>query len=187
MMFSPMLFSHEGHDHEENQKIEQQATFLVTPHDEENESNISKENSDSYNKIIHWLGNFHPIFLHFPIALIAMTVISELLLFWFGNPLFDHASRFMIIAAAITVIPTALFGFAYGYHAHYEGDLATLFEWHQFSGIFTTLFTIAAATLRELHSSRRIYYICLTIIFISVNLTAYFGGEMTFGPGHLWP
>jgi uncharacterized membrane protein len=185
---STMLFSHEEHHHDDkNPKIKQQVTSPATSPSKEME--IGK---DSYRKIIHWLGNFHPVLLHFPIALIVMTVISELLYHWYGTPLFEHASRFMIITAAITAIPTALFGFAFGYDAHYEGILGNLFWWHRFLGVFTTLLTIVAAILRELHTSKqwntmKTYYICLFIIFISVNLTGYLGGGLTFGPDSLWP
>lgn len=57
-----------------------------------------------------WVGGFHFIFLHFPIALIAMTAISELLLICYRRPIFDYAVRFMLIATAILAAPTALFG-----------------------------------------------------------------------------
>jgi len=182
------LHSHEGHHHKgESKKNEQQMTSPATS--PQTEMVVRK---DTYSKIIHLLGNFHPIFLHFPIALIVMTVVSELFFFWYENPLFDQASRFMIIAAAISAIPTALFGFAFGYDAHYEGILANFFWWHRFLGVFSTLLTIATAILRELHSRKqwntmKAYYICLAIIFISVNLTGFLGGRMTFGLSHLWP
>src|SRR5262249_6508898 len=144
---------------------------------------------DMYSNIIHLLGNLHPIFLHFPIALIFMTIISELFFVWNGNFLFDQAARFMIIAAAISAIPTTLSGFAFGYDAHYEGILADFFWWHRFLGVFTTLLTIVTAILKELHSRKQwntmaAYYICLAVIFISVNLTGFLGGGMTFGPDH---
>lgn len=180
-VFSTALHSHEEHHHkEETKKNEHQITSPATLPQTEMEVG-----EDAYSKIIQLLGNLHPIFLHFPIALIIMTVISELLFFWCGSSLFDHASRFMIIAAAISAIPTALSGFAFGYDAHYEGILSDFFWWHRFLGVLTTLFTIAAAALKELHSRKqwhtmKAYYICLAIIFISVNLTGFLGGEMTF-------
>jgi uncharacterized membrane protein len=188
--FSSMLHSHEEHHrNEEGKKDEHQIISSTTSTQSEEGMKVKK---DTYSQIIRWLGNFHPIFLHFPIALIIMTVIAELLFFWSGNTLFDQAARFMIIAAAISAIPTALFGFAFGYDANYEGILANIYWWHRFFGVFTTLLTIVTAILRELHSRKqwdtmKAYYLCLAIIFISVNLTGFLGGEMTFGPGHLWP
>jgi uncharacterized membrane protein len=186
LIFSTMLFSHEGHHHEsENQTSEQQA-MVPTDYPQKEIGNEFDVN------IIHRLGTFHPILLHFPIALIVMTAVSELLFCWYSSSLFEQASRFMIIAAAITAIPTALSGLAFGYNAHYEGIFFTLFWWHRLFGIFTVLLTIVASVLRELYlrkqrNTLRAYYLCLFIAFISVNLTGYLGGGMTFGPSNLWP
>ncbi len=164
-------FSHEGHQEEAAQVQVEEVTV---------------------DKIIKWVGNFHPILLHFPIALITMAAVSELLFFWNGYSLFDQASRFMVLAAAVTIIPTVLTGLAYGYNAQYEGVMATYFWWHRFFGIFTALLAIITAVIRELPPQkfpylRTAYYVCLSLLFISVNVTGFLGGSLTFGIGHLWP
>jgi uncharacterized membrane protein len=174
---------HEGHQHKEHDgQIEQQV--------------LSNEEMDVrqhlFSAVIHWLGHLHPIFLHFPIALLVMTGVSEVLFLWYGSSLFEHASRFMIITAAITVVPTVLSGFAFAYGASYAGERASFLWWHQSLGVLTALLTIAAAILREIRSRRqwntmKTYYICLMAAFISVNLTGFFGGGMTFGLGLFQP
>lgn len=141
----------------------------------------------SFDKIIKWVGNFHLILLHFPIALITMAAVSELLFFWYGNSLFDQASRFMVIAAAVMVIPTVLTGLAYGYNVPYEGVMASYFWWHRFFGLFTAVLAITTAIFREFSAKKAVYYMCLFLLFISVNVTAFLGGSLTFGIGHLWP
>lgn len=187
LIATTMIFSHEGHYHEQEHQIsDPMLSSAISPSMENGPLN------DSDNKIIRWLGHFHPIFLHFPIALIVMTVISELCFYFYAIPLFDHASRFMIIAAALTSIPTVLFGFALGYDTHYEAVLVNLFWWHRFFGVFTMLLIIATATLRELSIRKRwnltkIYYGCLALSFLTIAITAYLGGELTFGPGNLLP
>ncbi|MCE5293196.1 MAG: hypothetical protein LLF94_01105, partial [Chlamydiales bacterium] len=97
---------------------------------------VEKINID---EILSWLGNFHLILLHFPIALVCMVVIAELLFFWQKNPLYDNAGRFMLLAAAVMAIPTVLTGFAYGYNAQYEGVMASYFWWHRFFGILSVV------------------------------------------------
>ena len=166
LLVQVQAFSHEGHQEEAAQVQVEEVTV---------------------DKIIKWVGNFHPILLHFPIALITMAAVSELLFFWNGNPLFDQASRFMILSAAVTVIPTVLTGLAYGYNAQYEGVMASYFWWHRFFGIFTALLAIITAVIREFPSTRAAYYLCLFLLFISVNVTGFLGGSLTFGIGHLWP
>jgi len=143
----------------------------------------------SMSKWMHWLGNFHPVVLHFPIALTMMTVVAELLYLWLKHPLFDYAARFMIIAAAIMAIPTVLFGLAWSYQSHYVGDFATIFWWHRFFGLTSLGLALIAAFLREIYvtrgEARKWYYICLAALFISINIGAFLGGELTFGLNHM--
>ncbi len=132
------------------------------------------------------IGRFHLLFLHFPIALTVMTVVAELLWIWFASPLFTHAARFMILAAAIFAVPTAFFGWALGYGQVYEGVQLDLFVWHRYFGFMTAGLAIIAAILRERCAQEKTsstvgYYLCLLLLFISVSLTGAFGGSLAFG------
>lgn len=134
---------------------------------------------------IQQVGELHPVILHFPIALITMTAIAEVLFAWFKNPLFDQAARFMLIAAAITAIPTALFGLAWSYSMQYSGMKVDFFWWHRFVGIFTMVLAIVTVYLREKHLMKA-YYWALLILFVSVNTAGFLGGVLTFGlPAYL--
>lgn len=135
---------------------------------------------------LEWIGRLHLIVLHFPIALIVMTVVAEWLWIWFDNLIFDHAARFMIIAAAVFALPTALFGFALGYGQNYEGLALDLFMWHRYFGIITACLAVLTAILRERYvrrhaSSLKMYYLCLFILFLCINITGTFGGGLAFG------
>jgi uncharacterized membrane protein len=134
-----------------------------------------------------WIGSFHFIFLHFPIALIAMTLISELLFAWYVSPIFDYASRFMLIAAAILAFPTVLLGLIYSYTATYSGILADFVWWHMWLGFATAIFAIFVVFVREYWGISKLYYTCLILLFLLVNVTGYLGGGMTFGPYHMLP
>lgn len=132
------------------------------------------------------IGRLHLLFLHFPIALIIMTVVAEWLWIWFANPVFNHAARFMIVAAAAFAIPTALLGLAFGYSQNYEGIALDLYAWHRYFGFLTAGLAVIAAILRERHvkeysTSLASYYICLFFLFLSVSLTGALGGSLTFG------
>lgn len=128
--------------------------------------------------LIQWLGSIHLILLHFPIALINMLIISEILFAWSKRPIYEFSSRFLLISSAILTVPTSIFGFIYSYSAAYVGIFETYLFWHMWSGILATLFVIAAAFL----SRGRPYYSCLFLMFLLVNITAFFGGGLTFGP-----
>lgn len=133
-----------------------------------------------------WIGGFHLILLHFPIALINMVAISELLLLRYKKPIFELSSRFMLITAVILTPFTALLGLIYSYSGSYEGLMKTLLWWHMWFGIFTTIFTIIAVILRERWGIGKLYYCCLTLLVLIVNITGFLGGNMTFGPRHMY-
>jgi len=139
---------------------------------------------------INWVGNFHPVILHFPIALIIMTGIAELLAIRSPSPIFHNAARFMIFFAAITVIPTALLGLAYGYKATYEGTLSIIFWWHRFSGLTTAAMAIITVFLKELSLRKKLrgcyYGFSLGILVVLVTIAGYLGGDMTFGLSNLF-
>jgi uncharacterized membrane protein len=146
----------------------------------------SLADSDFLTHFFAVIGRFHLLFLHFPIALIVMTVVAEWLWIWFGNPMFSQAARFMISAAAIFAPITALLGLAFGYGQNYEGLSLELYVWHRYFGLLTAGLAILTAILRERYtlersSSPKSYYISLFLLFLSVSLTGAFGGSLTFG------
>lgn len=160
-------------------------------HAHEKGAHLSADGRWDYEKWIKWIGNFHPIALHFPIALIIMTVIAELLGMKSRSPIFIQAARFMIIAAAITALPTALLGLAYGYEVSYDETLSLIFWWHRFLGLSTAILAFVTVCFKELQLRKKIgvtaYAISLSLLAILVTATGYLGGEMTFGLFHLFP
>ncbi len=133
---------------------------------------------------VDFFGDLHPIILHFPIALILMTAVAELMGLMSRSPIYRQAARFMIIFAAITAIPTALFGIAFGYQMTYKYPQTLFFWWHRFSGLTTAVWAIVTVVLEELSVRNKIkkrYYIwSLVLLVIFVTVTGYLGGEMTF-------
>lgn len=132
-----------------------------------------------------WIGSFHLIFLHFPIALINMLAVSELLGYLYRRSEFESVSRFLLISAAFLTPPTALLGLVYSYSVSYEGFMETLLWWHRGLGVFTAILVVILALLRDRVS--KAYYAGLILLFVMVNATAFFGGGMTFGPFQMLP
>jgi len=142
-------------------------------------------------KWVEWIGNFHPILLHFPIALVVMTAVAEILAQKSKSSIFSQAARFMIIAAAITATPTALLGWAFSYSMTYEGLSIAFFWWHRFLGIATAVLAIFTAILKELEvrgkMRKKFYVISLILLLICTTATGFLGGELSFNPFHLLP
>lgn len=172
------LFGHEGHAEE---------PLKESIHPTQGEQPTIKQFGGRPQNWMQWIGGFHFIFLHFPIALIMMTVIAEILFVWYTKPIFNYAARFMLVAAAILALPTALFGLIYSNTATYEGLLADFVWWHMYFGLMTAVFAIYVAFLRERKGLNKFYYACLFVLFLLINITAMLGGGMTFGPYHMLP
>lgn len=128
------------------------------------------------------IGSFHLIFLHFPIALINMVAVSEILFAWKKQMLFEFSSRFMLLSAAVLAPPTALFGWILSYSGSYTGLIHTFFMWHLGLGFFTAFFTVILALIREKKGRSLLYFVCLVFLLILINLTGFFGGEISFDP-----
>ena len=175
------LYGHEGHKHREEIAAKQES---ATPSSDLPTVEHVESRPLTW---MQWIGSFHFIFLHFPIALITMTAISELLFTWLQRPIFDDTSRFMLIAAAVFSVPTAILGLTYSYTASYNGLLAEFMLWHMWCGIATAVFAILVALLRERLGRSKLYYTSLFLLFLLVNITGYLGGGMTFGPYQMYP
>ncbi len=132
-----------------------------------------------------WLdgvGRLHLILLHFPIAFINMLALFEVLAIKDRRPLYELTCRSLVVAAAVTTPIAALLGFIYSYSGHYEGAIGDVLFWHMWLGILTAVLAVALWFVRE---KGIFYYSILIALFLLVNFTTYFGGEMTFGPNHL--
>ena len=175
------LFGHEGHKKKDDNMPKQESVQAAQ------DQPAGKQYQGMPQSWIQWIGGFHFIFLHFPIALIAMTAISELLFTLYKRPIFDYSSRFMLIAAAVLAVPTAILGLTYSYTASYSGLLEDFVWWHMWFGFATAIFVIFVAFLRERSGRSAVYYACLFLLFLLVNVTGFLGAGMTFGPYQMYP
>lgn len=135
------------------------------------------------------IGDWHYVFLHFPIALLTMTVVAEILSIWTKNILYDYASYFMLLSAAFLVVPTVLFGQILGYSISesYVGISAAIYPWHLFFGYTTGALTIVAAWLRVQEGRLgSLYLFFLILAFLFMSVTGLLGGVLSFGMGLSW-
>jgi uncharacterized membrane protein len=135
-------------------------------------------------RALGWLGKFHLLLVHFPIALLAAAGLAEL---WSlrrgqGNP--SLPARFCLCLGAAAALPTVALGFVHalgGSGAGAPGLLAL----HRWVGTATGVVAVAAAALSERDARRGIRSRCaLLVTFVAVLLVAlagHFGGLLTHG------
>ncbi len=143
-------------------------------------------------KLISWLGQFHPATVHFPIALMAAAAVAELLRLATGNPTFEAIARYCLWFGALTAVLAGVLGwFLAGFRL---SDATWTLMAHRWLGTST----VAGAALLlvwsegsrrpERRCSRAWFRAGLLVVAALGLVTGFFGGVVVFGLDHYaWP
>jgi len=137
-----------------------------------------------------FIGKFHPLIVHFPIALVLAAAAAELGLIATLRPAWRTVAVTNIRAGAALGVVTAITGWLF---AASQGVDATMsLEWHRWLGMAGVAGAIGAALLSfGLHAaSRRAafgYRVTLFVTALLVAITGHLGGTLVWGGGFLRP
>jgi uncharacterized membrane protein len=137
-----------------------------------------------------FIGKFHPLLVHFPIALVLAAAAAELVVIATAQKAWRQVAVANICAAAAIGIVTAFTGWLFA--SSPSVDVTTSLEWHRWLGIAGAVGAIGAALLSSrLHvSSRRSafgYRFLLFVTALLVAITGHLGGTLVWGAGFLRP
>lgn len=141
-------------------------------------------------RLLQFVGKFHPIAVHIPIALVLVAAMAEALAVFTGKDLFQNASRFNIIIAMLGAVASVLLGFAAGMSSNYPDEYSRPLFLHKWLGVATCTLIFTAAILSELacRRSRPLYRLSyraiLLICVVLVAATGRFGGQLVYGLNH---
>jgi uncharacterized membrane protein len=126
-------------------------------------------------ELVGWLGNWHPLILHFPIVLLVVAV--------YVNLVHKKNSPLLLTIATLTVLITAITGFFLSLGSSEKGDI--LF-WHQWLGAGLALLTALWYWLdsQKLGQHKVTKGLQLSIVLTTV-LAGHFGGMVTHGEDFL--
>jgi uncharacterized membrane protein len=141
--------------------------------------------------LVKYLGRFHPIVVHFPIAFIFGTILLEVLGSYNGSKSFASLSRVLLIMGVLGAVIAIPLGFAA--IAEYGED--SLIYAHKWVALGSFLTMLVAASIREAVERKYLrerwlvgYRIFLLLTTLLIGWAGYLGGEMVHGVGHLsWP
>jgi uncharacterized membrane protein len=143
--------------------------------------------------VVGFMGQFHPMVVHFPVALTMAAALAEALFLAFHRPTFEAAGRFLsVLAAPAAMVAVTLGGMAAASHEFPAEMLPTLGR-HRALALTTTVLLISALVTSELGRRGRprlllAYRLLIFAAALTVGVTGYFGGDLVYGPGHyLWP
>lgn len=169
-----------------------QAECDTTP--EEHQHDHASDHADGsvhgIDRLARFAGRFHPVVVHFPIALLLAGLAAEACYIVSHRAWFSSAARFSILTGAVGAVIAALLGWANAAFTQYSGKTAHTLTWHRWLGIGTVLVAVAAAALSETSRRkpaiglRRLYLAVLIAAALLVGVTGHFGGTLVFGPDY---
>ncbi len=143
----------------------------------------AQEHMAAADRIVNWLGKFHLLLLHFPIALIFGAGIGEVLSVWrHSRP--SEAVRFCLWLAALAALPTAGLGWLYAAAGNGVGSPQLLMA-HRYLGTITAVWLVITAICAEIDArrgvrSRSVWFLLASGVFLTA-ITAHLGGLLDRG------
>ena len=142
-------------------------------------------------RIVRYLGQFHPPATHFPIALLIVALPAELMWMLTRKDSWKETVRFCIMLGAAAAAGAATLGWCDAAFSHFRGTSAQILAWHRWFGTATAVWAmLVAALLLFADRSRsplrvRVYFrLTLVIGVILVSVAGYLGASLIYGLHH---
>jgi uncharacterized membrane protein/mono/diheme cytochrome c family protein len=136
---------------------------------------------------LDWLGNFHVVVIHFPIALLLAAAAGELWFAWRRVRQPSPAVRFCVVLGAGSAIVAAVLGWLHAASGYGAGSPSIL-AWHRWLGTAIGAGSVILAVLSEIDSRRGVrswrFRLLLLLVALLVVAAGYFGGLMMYGEGY---
>ena len=145
-----------------------------------------------FTRLILWLGKFHPLAAHTPIAVLMAAAIAEMLFLKYRSPALTSAARFCMVLGAMGAILTAALGWAMA--TGYSGAEREALENHRWAGTAAAILCIPIALLgewgarrahrdgRDWHGpSRWLFRVSVFFVAGLVGFAAHIGGIIVWG------
>jgi uncharacterized membrane protein/mono/diheme cytochrome c family protein len=135
-------------------------------------------------RFLRWLGKFHVMVVHFPIALLLAAAAGEVWSLWRRNGQPAPAVRFCVLLGAISAVVSAVLGWLHA-ASGYGLDSPVILAWHRNFGTATAIASVILAVLSEIESRRGMrswwFRLLLLLVALLVAVAGYFGGRLAYG------
>lgn len=139
--------------------------------------------------LLLFVGRFHPMVVHFPIALLILAALLELMALA-GEPYrsLREAAPFVLVLGAAAAIMAVIAGLLLSLEGGYEQEMI---EEHRNVGIFVAIGAVVAAVLRirgrgQGRPGRLLYAGTLGATVLGLAYTGHAGANLTHGPEYLF-
>jgi hypothetical protein len=137
--------------------------------------------------LLGWLGRFHVLLVHFPIALLVVAAVGEGWSWWLGLRIPAPAVRFCLLLGAAGAVAGAVLGWLEAAFGGYAAASRAL-DLHRWVGTTTAVVAIGVALLSEADARRGARSpLCRSALFLAallVSAAGHLGGTLVHGTGH---
>ena len=138
-------------------------------------------------RLINWLGKFHAVSTHFPIARLLTAVFAEALAWWLQRSEWMFLVRFLVVLGALSSIPAAVLGWCSAFPLVAGTELATVYRFHQILGTAASAWALVCGVLvcmaecEEGSPERRRFRGALLLGAFLIAVVGFLGGALSAG------
>ncbi len=143
-----------------------------------------------WKRTLRWIGKFHPVSTHFPVALMLVAVLAEGFAWFSKRESWMQTVRFLVVLAALGGLASAGLGWMNAYFSSYDKAPGALLWWHRWLGSVTSVWAVICAGLAFLgpcsegtHERRR-FRGALLLGATLVGATGFLGSVLIYGWEH---
>jgi plastocyanin len=164
-----------------------QLAAAAQPASTQTDQDEDEEKGEGVERFIHWIGEFHPAMIVFPVGVLLAGALAELLLIVKRNPFYDAAGRYCVMFGMIGAWVAAPLGWCLaGLHAVDKDWVMTTHRWLGTAMFLWTLVLLALYMRRRTGQpgANAMFRWALLVAALLLGVTAYFGGAVTLGINH---
>jgi uncharacterized membrane protein/YHS domain-containing protein len=181
------------HTHDESAEHDEPPPGEEADDDQEHDHSAHAETASGLTKALSYLGRFHVLAIHFPIALLAVGALFEFASMLGAGDRAQGMVRASVGLGAVSALVAAPLGLMNAIGAEYAGVLSDAFWWHRLLGLTTAgVATLAwlAVEWRARKPSPNVEIAARVAVVASaalVGITGHLGGSLVFGWEYLLP
>ena len=143
-----------------------------------------------WKQALRYLGRFHPVSTHFPVALMFVSVFAEGLAWWTRRETWLQTVRFLVLLAALGALVAVGLGWINASFTSYTGQLAGVLRWHRWLGTTTAVWALLCAGLvmmnecKEGTTDRQRFRGALLLGAALVGISGFLGSALIYGLDH---
>ena len=143
-----------------------------------------------WKRVFRWVGQFHPLSTHFPVALMFVAVFAEVIAWITKEKSWFHTARFLVIIAAVSAVAAVPLGWMNAYFSSYSKETGALLWWHRWLGTGTGVWavlcaaTALAGSCNEGSRERLRFRGALIVGALLMGVTGFLGSALVYGLDH---